>query len=102
MTALDTPIDHYVDEYRNKRDYMFDVLSKYYEIVKPNGSFYLFPRLPRGVTGKEFVARAIENNLLLIPDNVFSNQDTHFRLAYAVNDSKLQQGVEVLKKIASS
>lgn len=101
ITALDTPIDQYVVEYRKKRDYMFDELSKYYNIVKPNGSFYLFPELPAGVTGKEFVSKAIENNLLLIPGNVFSDQDTHFRLAYAVSDDKLQQGVEVLRKIAS-
>lgn len=101
VTALDTPIDHYVDEYRKKRDFMFGELSKYYEIVKPDGSFYLFPKLPAGVSGQEFVHKAIENNLLLIPGNVFSNQDTHFRLAYAVGDEKLQRGIDVLKKIAS-
>ncbi len=100
ITALDTPIDHYVAEYRKKRDYMFSELSKYYEVVRPDGSFYLFPRLPAGTSGDEFVKRAIGNNLLLIPGNVFSMQDTHFRIAYAVSDSKLEQGIEVLKRIA--
>lgn len=100
ITALDTPIDHYVAEYRKKRDYMFSELSKYYEVTRPDGSFYLFPRLPAGISGEEFVKRAIANNLLLIPGNVFSMQDTHFRIAYAVSDSKLEQGVEVLKRIA--
>ncbi len=100
ITALDTSIDHYVEQYRGKRDYMLEELSPHYEIVKPDGSFYLFPRLPAGVSGDEFVKRAIENNLLLIPGHVFSMQDTHFRLAYAVSDDKLQQGVEILKRIA--
>ena len=102
VTALDTPIDHYVDEYRKKRDYVADELSKYYEFVKPNGSFYFFPRLPAGVSGRDFLCRAIEHNTLLIPGNVFSDQDTHFRIAYAVSDEKLQQGIEVLRKIANS
>lgn len=101
VTALETSIDHYVVEYRKKRDYMYDELSKYYEMVKPNGSFYLFPKLPAGVSGRELLGKAIDNNLLLIPGNVFSNQDTHFRLAYAVADEKLQQGIEVMKKIAA-
>ncbi len=100
VTALDTPIDQYVTEYRKKRDFMYDELSKYYEVVKPDGSFYLFPRLPRGLTGRQFMEKAIEHNLLLIPGKVFSSQDTHFRLAYAVADDKLQQGAEVLRKIA--
>ena len=102
ITALETPIDHYVTEYSKKRDFMYDELSKYYEMIKPNGSFYLFPKLPNGVSGREFLQKAIAKNLLLIPGNVFSQQDTHFRLAYAVSDEKLQQGIDVLKQIASS
>jgi aspartate aminotransferase/aminotransferase len=100
ITALETSIDEYVARYRGKRDFMLDALSRHYEIVKPDGSFYLFPRLPAGVSGDEFVRKAIANNMLLIPGNVFSMQDTHFRLAYAVSDSKLEQGVEILKRLA--
>ena len=42
---------------------------------------------------------AIKNDLLIIPGNVFSPRDTHFRLSYAADDRTLQRGVEVLKKI---
>ena len=102
VTAIDTPIDHHVDAFRKKRDYVADELSKYYDFVRPDGSFYFFPKLPKGVSGREFLTRAIAHNMLLIPGNVFSDQDTHFRIAYAVSESKLQQGVDVLKQIASS
>lgn len=102
ITALTTPIDEYVTQYRGKRDYMMNELARYYDIVRPDGSFYLFPRLPKGVSGDAFVRRAIDNNLLLIPGKVFSQQDSHFRIAYAVSDDKLQQGVDILKKIASA
>jgi len=101
VAALDSPIDHYVAEYRKKRDYVADELARYYDFAKPNGSFYFFPRLPEGMSGRDFVTKAIENNLLLIPGNVFSRQDTHFRVAYAVSDDKLQQGMDVLKKLSN-
>ena len=62
-------------------------------------AFYLFIKAPWG-TGTEFVTRAIENELLIIPGNVFSERDTHFRLSFAADDETLQRGIEVLKKIA--
>ena len=70
-----------------------------YEIVKPGGAFYVFPRAPWG-TASEFVAKAIENELLIIPGNIFSHQDTHFRLSYAADDATIDRGIEVLKKLA--
>ena len=86
-------------EYRKKRDFMLSELQSDYEIHGAQGAFYLFLKNPWG-TGTEFVTKAIENNLLIIPGNVFSNTDTHFRLSYAVNDETLQRGVEVLKRLA--
>ena len=62
---------------------------------------FTIPKLPNGVSGRDMLGKAIDNNLLLIPGKVFSDQDTHFRLAYAVADEKLQLGIEVMKKIAS-
>ena len=45
----------------------------------------------------EFVEKAIKNNVLIIPGNVFSERDTHFRISYATSDEKIQQGVEILR-----
>ena len=46
------------------------------------------------------MARAIEKNVLMIPGNVFSEKDTHFRISYATTDEKLAQGCEVLLSMA--
>jgi aspartate aminotransferase/aminotransferase len=59
----------------------------------------MFPRAPWG-TGSEFVAEAIRNNLLIIPGNTFSRQDTHFRLSFAADDKTLDRGVEILNRLA--
>ena len=34
--------------------------------------------------------------MLVIPGNVFSGRDTHFRVSYATTDEKLRAGVDVL------
>ncbi|MFO0886161.1 MAG: aspartate aminotransferase, partial [Pirellulales bacterium] len=70
-----------------------------YEIASPGGAFYVFPKVPWG-TGAEFVAEAIKNNLLIIPGNIFSQQDTHFRISYAASQRTIERGIEVLRKLA--
>jgi aspartate aminotransferase/aminotransferase len=97
--ALDVDMSAYIADYRRKRDTIVEALRDTYEIVKPGGAFYIFPRAPWG-TGSEFVAKAIENELLIIPGNIFSHQDTHFRLSYAAEDATIERGIEVLRKLA--
>ena len=48
----------------------------------------------------QFCEAAIENNLLIIPGNVFSERDTHFRIAYAASMETIERGLEVLNRLA--
>ncbi|MCO6456562.1 MAG: aminotransferase class I/II-fold pyridoxal phosphate-dependent enzyme [Pirellulaceae bacterium] len=97
--AMDVGVERYVDQYRRKRDLLLEGIGDLYEIVKPGGAFYVFPRAPRG-TGGEFVQRAIEHNLLIIPGGIFSRRDTHFRISYAADDRVIERGIEVLRTLA--
>ena len=97
--ALDVDVSEHVADYKRKRDLLCDGISDLYEVVKPDGAFYVFPKLPWG-TGQEFVERAIDHDLLVIPGNIFSHQDTHFRISYAASDETIQRGIEVLRKLA--
>lgn len=96
LAAIDIPMDDWVTAYRRKRDVAFERLSRKFEVVKPDGAFYIFPKAPAGTTATQFVAKAIENNVLVIPGNVFSDRDTHFRISYATTDEKLARGCEIL------
>jgi aspartate aminotransferase/aminotransferase len=96
LAALDTSMEPAINAYRRKRDLVVEKLSKKFELVKPGGAFYAFPVAPRGMSGTDFVTRAIENNVLIIPGNVFSEQDTHFRVSYAATDEKIIEGCDVL------
>ena len=80
----------HVDDYRRKRDFCRRAVGDY-EIVRPGGAFYSFPAPPWG-TASEFVTEAIENQLLIIPGNIFSRADTHFRISYAASDRTLERG----------
>jgi aspartate aminotransferase len=100
LAAMDVPMDKAITDYRKKRDLVFELLSKKFEVVKPAGAFYIFPKAPRGLNATDFVAKAIEKNVLIIPGNVFSEQDTHFRISYATTEEKIRQGCEVLNSLA--
>jgi aspartate aminotransferase/aminotransferase len=99
LAAWDCDVSDRVDDYRKKRDFMVSQLKDLYEIHGAGGAFYLFPQAPWG-TGTEFVAEAIRNNLLIIPGNVFSPHDTHFRISYAADSRTLERGCEVLRRLA--
>ena len=48
----------------------------------------------------EFVEQAIARGLLIIPGNIFSQRDTHFRISFAASDETLQRGIELLRELA--
>ena len=100
LAALDYDVSGLVDAYRRKRDLLYDGLSAKFELVKPGGAFYAFIKAPGSVGATEFVEKAIKNNVLIIPGNVFSEKDTHFRISYATSDDKIRQGVEILRSLA--
>jgi aspartate/methionine/tyrosine aminotransferase len=101
VVALDEDLTEQFTAYRRKRDMVVHALSDHFELARPEGAFYAFPRAPWG-SGTEFVAEAIKHNVLTIPGNVFSMRDTHFRISYAVDDATLGRGLETLRKVAKS
>ncbi len=99
VVAWDYDVSAIVAAYRRKRDRLYAGLKDRFEVVKPGGAFYMFPKAPWG-TATEFVAEAIRNNLLVIPGNTFSRRDTHFRLSYAAADETIDRGIEILNRVA--
>ncbi|MCF7955533.1 MAG: aminotransferase class I/II-fold pyridoxal phosphate-dependent enzyme [Phycisphaerae bacterium] len=101
IKALDVDMSDYVNNYRRKRDMIFEGLSGKFQITKPGGAFYTFVKAPESArNATEFVEKAIANNVLIIPGNVFSERDSHFRISYATTDEKIKLGVEILNSIA--
>lgn len=100
VTALDADMSSLVKAYKAKRDRVVAKLSPHFELSVPQGAFYAFPKVPTGETAAKFVERAIARNLLIIPGNVFSQRDTHFRISYATRDEALERGLDLLIELA--
>jgi aspartate aminotransferase/aminotransferase len=78
------------------------LLAAGYEVSRPGGAFYVFPRVPASYQNAgQFVARAIENELLIIPGSIFSARDSHFRISYAASEATLRRGLEVLGRLST-
>jgi len=99
LCGMDVSMAEASAAYQRKRDLVYSKLSRKFDVVKPEGAFYIFPQAPGGKAA-EFCAKAIEKNVLVIPGNVFSARDTHFRISYANTDEKLAQGCDILCDLA--
>jgi aspartate aminotransferase/aminotransferase len=100
VAALDVKVSEHRADYRRKRDMLYEELKGKYVIEKPQGAFYFFPKCPGGLRDTEFVRRAIDRGLLIVPGSACSRKSTHFRLSYAVPDPVLERGIDILKKLA--
>jgi aspartate/methionine/tyrosine aminotransferase len=101
LTAMDVDVSDHVADYRRKRDLVFNKLSGAFEVVRPGGGFYVFPRAPkRFAGGTAFVEEMVRHNVLIIPGGVFSERDTHFRISYATSDENLEKGCDLLCQVA--
>lgn len=101
LRALQVNLDAHLADYHRKRDMIYQGLADCYEVVRPGGAFYIFPRAP-GPSGQQFVERAIARGLLIIPGNIFSARDSHFRISFAAPDATLQRGIDMLRALAKS
>ena len=99
LAALKIDVSGHVADYRRKRDLIYAALRNDFEVVRPGGAFYIFPKAPGG-RATAFCEQAIANNVLVIPGSVFSERDSHFRISFAASDEKLRAGAEVLCRLA--
>ena len=86
-----------VDRYREKRDILCQGLSSIgYEFVKPQGTFYLFPKSPTE-DDMQIVDALRRERILTVPGRGFSYPG-HFRIAYCVEDEVIRRSLEGFAK----
>ena len=99
ITALEMGPADDVRVYARRRDLMYAGLRDVFEVTKPQGSFYIMPRVA-AEDATAFVERAIAANVLLIPGSVFSARSTHVRLSFATAEAQIERGLAVLRELA--
>jgi aspartate aminotransferase len=97
---LEASVD--VGIYQKRRDIFYESLTSMgYEMTKPEGTFYLFPRAPGGDDMK-IVDALQEENILVVPGRGFKAEG-YFRIAFCVDESVIQRSLpgfeRAIKKI---
>lgn len=88
-----------IAEYQAKRDLFYDHLTAMgYQMVKPQGAFYLFPKSPIP-DDMAFVTRAQAMNLLVVPGIAFGRAG-YFRIAYCVDRKAIENSLPVFEALA--
>jgi len=84
--------------YQRKRDRLCEALSSFgYDIQKPEGAFYLFPRTPIA-DDVAFVAALQEENILTVPGTGFGGPG-HLRIAYCVSDQVIEGSLPGFERV---
>ena len=82
-----------IELYQHKRDLLCEGLSKLgYEFIKPEGTFYLFPKAPGG-DDIRFVEALQEELVLVVPGSGFGSPG-HFRIAFCVEDEVIESSLQ--------
>lgn len=85
--------------YRHKRDLLYDKLTTLgFEMVKPGGGFYLFPKSPLS-DEMDFIRMAQKYLILLVPGSGFGAPG-YFRIAYCVDDDMIERSLPLWEQLA--
>lgn len=88
-----------VEEYREKRDVLVEGLEAAgYDLVRPQGSFYMFPKTP--VPDDVAFTKAMLKRRVLVVPGVGFGKPGYFRIAYCVPMKVVQGALEALKEAA--
>ena len=101
VESFGVEMEPYVRAYEKKRDMVHERLGPLTGMRKPGGAFYAFVPVPKHAAagGRAFFNAAAEHKVLIVPGDVFSTRDTHFRISFACKDETLDRGLSVLERL---
>lgn len=90
-----------ISVYKANRDTLCNALTAYgYEVVKPDGAFYLFVKALES-DAEKFAERAKNFELLLVPSNSFGVKG-YVRISYCVSPQMIKKSLPAFKALAES
>lgn len=83
--------------YETNRNLLYQTLTELgFEVVKPDGTFYIFPRALEE-DADSFCMKAREYDLILVPAGNFGCPH-HFRMAYCIDTEKVERSIPALRR----
>jgi len=96
VVAFIEPFDQDIlNQYRRKREALIDGIKNNYQIVIPDGTFYLFLKTP--VSADKFTMILAKKGLAVVPGSAFGNYKNFIRISYAVSDREIEKMIDILK-----
>ena len=90
-----------ISVYDRNRRLLIEKLSEYgFEMIRPDGAFYLFIKSPSG-DANEFCERAKSFDILIVPSDDFGCKG-YARLAYCVTTEQIERALPAFEKLAKS
>lgn len=95
--------------YRKKLNLMCDCIDRelgdFVEYVRPEGGLFIWCKLPDSVDMLEFVKKAVEKKVAVVPGNAFLMDDTdstqYIRLNFSTpSDENIVKGIKILGEVA--
>lgn len=84
--------------YKTNRDILYNALTSYgYEVVKPNGAFYLFVKALENDANK-FCEAAKKHELLIVPSDSFGYKG-YIRISYCVSTKQIEASLDAFKNL---
>jgi aspartate aminotransferase len=88
-----------IADYQRKRDFLYRSLTEMgYEMLKPQGAFYMFPRTPIP-DDVAFIRELAQFLVLAVPGSGFGTPG-YFRIAYCVDDRTLEGSLDGFRRAA--
>lgn len=88
------------DKYREKHLFIIEEFSKLgIDVHGAQGAFYAFFKAPNDMTDFDFVNKATDYNLILVPGRAFSRLHGFVRLSYGADMATLKRGMEALTRM---
>jgi len=80
---------------------LYDELTSLgFEIVRPGGTFYMFPKALEE-DAVAFSKKALKHDLILVPGNSFGAPG-YFRIAYCIDTEKVERSLEAFRRFVRS
>jgi aspartate aminotransferase len=88
-----------IQRYERQRNFFCDTLSAMgYQLVRPQGAFYIFPKSPIE-DDVAFVKALQAKHILTVPGRGFGTPG-HFRIAYCVEDRTIERAMDGFRAVA--
>ena len=99
--VFDDLVEKMVAEFRERRDFVYSELSRLYDVVKPEGAFYVFVDI--GMNCIEYVENLLNYGVAVTPGLPFGDgNESYIRISYANSMENLKKAMDGIKRYYES